>query len=249
MSEVREPGAGATSPDNSNIPSSADPADIQRGLAESPELTAIQKLEKRALALSEEIKQTELDGQKIDPNDTKAMSEHINLRRRQDAEGKALGEEIAKVAGANMGKTAPMMGQKMSLSIPVLNKAIELLIEALKQLMALISRGIGALVNLATGKEKEGSGKAAESEAKAGSPKKSFSLSVPVGGGVSANVGASNPKGPAPATSQEAEDALGKAIEKTTERHQEIKRQGAELEAGMDNDGDSPAPGGKGPKV
>lgn len=242
MSDNIQPKADPRTTTSPDVPSSTDPQDINNGLSQSPELSRIEILQNKTLALSEVIKKHDAEGLKLSPDMVDELKQHAKIRDGLQGQMVDLCKEITDLNnGAGRGGPAPGGRQGSggnTLHFPVLDKALDLLIAALKALIELFAKGARLLRNMLPNAP-------APTPAATGSPapakrdKTVLGMNLP-GGPVS--VTPPEVKAVKPATPEEVQDAGEKALDHAANRQKDIKNT-LEAEAEKTNDSDGPAPG------
>lgn len=244
MNDSNQPKPDQIAPASTDVPASTDPKDINQGLAESPELSKLEVLQNKVLALHESMKLNLEAAEKLSPDMVEEREKHHQIHLKHVAEIEKVAKEIEAHHQAT-GKNGPTRaGAGKTLSLPLLDKVIDLIMDLLKKLIALIGRGVTMFRDQFREKTGENSvatpGHKGQESAKAESNKAKtvIGMNVP-GGGV-----AVNPPAPVQSkaiTPEQAERAAEQAVEAAAERQQDIRRALA-AEAELAND-DGPAPG------
>lgn len=244
MSETKTSKVDTNLAGTPDVPASVDPSDIEDGLGQSAELTKLQSLQKRMIALNDAMKQTQQDGLQINPDDPEALERHHELKEAQAEEAKGLAkeaEELAAAAGRNdrvPGKASPGGSR---LHIPLVDKAWEMITKLLEMLFKAVMRGLTAV-----GIIKKSDNPENDQKVKTKGQGLGINLPTPLPNTDAAKAaGSTVPK--TPVTAQSVEETFSKAIESTEARQKEIKAQKAELDAENELDDTGPSLGGKPP--
>lgn len=245
MTDSNQPKPDQTTPASTDVPASTDPKDINQGLAQSPEMSKLEVLQNKVLALHESMKLNLEAADKLSPDMAEEREKHHQIHLKHVAEIEKVAKEIEAHHQA-AGKNGPARaGAGKTLHFPDLDRLIDIIMKLLKKLIEMIGRGVTMFRDQfreKTGENAAGTpGQNGQESAKPeGKKAKSvIGMNVP-GGGI-----AVNPPAPAESkatTPEQAESAAEKAVEAAAERQQEIRRALA-AEAQLENDNDGPAPG------
>ena len=238
MSETSQPRPDPRTTTSPDVPSSSDPKDIEDGLAESPELTQIEKLQNKVLLLSDVLKKHDAEGAKLTPDMVEELEQHAKERDRLQGEMDSLCKEISDHA-LKTGRGGPGKSGAKTLHFPVVDKAWELLMTALKALMELFAKGARFLRNLLPNAPENKKG--ADPSAPKPAPKGKTTIGITLPGGPVA-VKPHEEKAAKTATPEEAQESGDQAIKNIAARQKEIKS-ALDAEAENNNDSAGPAPG------